>query len=82
VKFEGRLTYLYLDKLDLKFNAPQKPSPSLSAGSGSWNGHIQQLEQKQGQLQRAIADAIASGCKVPPFFSSRLCVIARANILI
>ena len=64
---EGRLTDLYFDKLNLKINAPQKPSPSLPAGSGSWNGHIQQLEQKQGQLRRAITDALASGCKVPPF---------------
>ena len=64
---EKRLADLYADKLDLKRVAPQKPSPSLPKGSGSWNGHIQQLEQRQGQLRRAITDAVSSGCKVPPF---------------
>ncbi|WP_418120517.1 RHS repeat-associated core domain-containing protein [Variovorax sp. 350MFTsu5.1] len=66
-EIEGRLTDLYIDKLNLKTHAPQKPSPSLPAGSGSWNGHIQQLEQKQSQLRKAITDALSSGCRVPPF---------------
>lgn len=48
---EGRLRDLYFDELNLKVVAPCKPSPSLKKGTGSWNGHIQQLENQQTRLK-------------------------------
>jgi RHS repeat-associated protein len=68
-ELETRLTDLYIDKYNQKVVAQCKPSPSLPKGSGSWNGHIQALEQEKTRLRNAIQDALDSYCEefVPPF---------------
>ena len=66
-EIESRLVALYVDKHNLKTIAPAKPSPSLAKGSGSWNGHIVQLEGWQRRLRNLIDDAVAKRCLVPSF---------------
>lgn len=63
---ETRLVGLHEDKYNQKVFAPCRPL-SYAPMAGSWNGHIQALEQAQKFLRRAIADAMAAKCKVPPF---------------
>ena len=62
---EKRLTDMYLDNLDLYNQAYSTPSPSLPKGSGTWQGHVTQVDGWQRRLRSLIQEAIKKGCKVP-----------------
>lgn len=59
------------DKLDLfgltvnAGGAKGAPHPSLPKGSGTWHGHVQQLEQKQRSLRQDINAYDAAKCTQP-----------------
>lgn len=66
-----RLQDLMADKLDL-YNLTRlpdgskgSPHPSLPKGSGTWHGHIQQIQQKQKSLRDAIDEYDKAKCKQP-----------------
>ena len=41
------------------------PHPSLPKGSGTWHGHLQQIEQKQRSLRDSIEEYDVAKCKQP-----------------
>lgn len=53
------------DKLDLYNKAREAPNPSLPKGSGSWDGHIEQLEGKLNALRKAIRKFDKKKCRAP-----------------
>jgi hypothetical protein len=66
-----RLIAMMKDKHDL-FNLTRKPDgtkgaphPSLPKGSGTWHGHVQQIQQKQKSLRDSITEYDAAKCKQP-----------------
>ncbi len=54
------------DNLDLYGTARSAPNPSLPPGSGSWVGHLNQVEGWQNRLGNLISQAGKLGCPVPP----------------
>ncbi len=63
---QGRFTDLMADKLNLINTARSAPSPSNPVGSGSWDGHVQQLQGQQKNLRDRIAAYDAAHCTNPP----------------
>lgn len=66
-----RFLDLFADKLNL-FNLTVKPDglkgsphPSLPKGSGTWHGHLQQLDQKQRGLRDSIQEYDGARCVQP-----------------
>lgn len=62
---QGRFEALRVDKLDLFNKAPTAPNPSLPVGSGSWKGHVEQLEGQQTNLRSRIAAYDEAKCRQP-----------------
>lgn len=72
----SRFTDLMMDKLGLfkltvnPDGTKGSPHPSLPKGSGTWHGHIQQLEQKQRSLRENIKAYDAAKCTQPKIVKS------------
>lgn len=64
---EKRLADLYVDRYNLYNLARSAPSPSLPKGTGSWDGHQNAARDAKTWLGRAIKEALAAKCKVPPY---------------
>jgi hypothetical protein len=60
---EKRSNDLLEDKKSLFYDYFSEASPHPD-GSGSWEGHIRQYQDKQKNLRRLIQDALNGGCKV------------------
>jgi hypothetical protein len=52
--------------MDLYNQAYDTPNPNLPPNSGTWLGHIMQVQGWQNRLKNLIARAEAMGCPVPP----------------
>jgi hypothetical protein len=65
MELTGRFQELLVDKLDLYHLAYDTPNPALPPGSGSFLGHIEQIQNKQSRLRTLIKEADDSQCEVP-----------------
>ncbi|WP_211443568.1 RHS repeat protein [Collimonas humicola] len=64
---EKRLADLYVDRYNQYNIARSVPSPSLPKGTGSWDGHQSAARDAKTWLGRAIKEALAAKCQVPPY---------------
>jgi hypothetical protein len=62
-EMEKRYNDLLEDKKNLFYDHFLESNPHPD-GSGSWEGHIRQYQDKQKNLRRRIQDALDGGCKV------------------
>jgi hypothetical protein len=62
-EMEKRYNDLLEDKKNLFYDHFLESNPHPD-GSGSWEGHIRQYQDKQKNLRRRIQDALDNGCKI------------------
>ena len=65
-KINGRIIEMLIDSDDLIHLAYSVPNPAATNGNATtWLGHVQQVKQKQRELQKLIVKALQQGCPIP-----------------
>lgn len=64
-EFYQKVENVLNDPLDLFIHAKSEPNPAMTGTDTTWDGHIKDLQNRQGQLSNLVDKARRMKCKIP-----------------